>query len=87
MIITNDLILLKPDPDQLGNWIAAEANDEGARLFSESAYKQWQELSSKPDLIDYCNLVSRSIITTSPQMAFAIAQNKIRLRIDMGDKK
>ncbi|KTD74506.1 hypothetical protein [Legionella tucsonensis] len=87
MIITNDLILLKPDPDQPGNWIAAEANDEGARLFSESAYKLWQKLPSKPDLIDYCNSVSRSLITTSPQLVFGIAQNKIRLRIDAGDEK
>lgn len=87
MIITNDLILLKPDPDQPGNWIAAEKNDKGARLFSESVYEQWQGLPSKPDLIDYCNSVSRSIITTSPQMAFAIAQNKITLRIEAVHEK
>lgn len=64
-----------------------EKNDKGARLFSESVYEQWQGLPSKPDLIDYCNSVSRSIITTSPQMAFAIAQNKITLRIEAVHEK
>ncbi|WP_454782973.1 hypothetical protein [Legionella sp. WA2022007384] len=87
MIITNDLILLKPDPLQSGNWINAEQNDAGVRLFPESLYKQWKELPEKPDLVEYCNLNSKTQITTSPQMAFAIAQVKIQERVDACHKK
>ncbi|KTD67766.1 hypothetical protein Lste_0924 [Legionella steelei] len=92
MRITNDLILLKPDPDPAkpGNWVTAKPDDEGARLFSEKAYKQWQNLPStspKPDLIDYCKKNSKSQITTSPQLDFLVAQKNVEQKIALGQEK
>ncbi|HHT0593054.1 TPA: hypothetical protein ACTXXA_000146 [Legionella anisa] len=81
MIITNDLILLKPDSAQPGNWVAAEQNDEGARLFPENLYKQWGQLQHKPDLIDYCKLNAQTLIATSAHIDFAIAKNIVLERI------
>lgn len=97
MHITNDLILLKPDPNQPGNWIDANQNDDGARLFSEKAYKEWKALTSgpdpdaalspKPSLIDYCKAHSKSQITTSPQIDFLVAQKKVEQKIALGHQK
>ncbi|KTC82343.1 hypothetical protein Lche_0607 [Legionella cherrii] len=97
MHITNDLILLKPDPNQPGNWIDANQNDDGARLFSEKAYKEWKVLTSgpdpdaalspKPSLIDYCKAHSKSQITTSPQIDFLVAQKKVEQKIALGHQK
>ncbi|MCW8398690.1 hypothetical protein OQJ26_07795 [Legionella sp. PATHC038] len=99
MRITNDLILLKPDPNQPGNWIVANQDDEGARLFSEKAYKEWKALTSghgpdpdavlspKPSLIDYCKAHSKSQITTSPQIDFLVAQKKVEQKIALGHQK
>lgn len=87
MIITNDLILLKPDSAQPGNWVAAEQGDEGARLFPESLYKQWEQLQHKPDLIDYCKLNPQTLIATSAHLDFAIAKNMVLERIGACHKK
>lgn len=59
MIITNDLILLKPNPERPGdNWIPAEQGDEGAKLISDKLYNAWNTLAkdnpSSPRMIDYC---------------------------------
>lgn len=75
MVITNDLILLKPDPKQPGNWITAEQGDEGTRLFSESAYNQWKGLTLKPDLVEYCKTNSKTQIKASAQTEMAVARN------------
>ncbi|CAM2749248.1 Uncharacterised protein [Legionella steigerwaltii] len=92
MRITNDLILLKPDPNHQGNWIGAKQNDEGAKLFSEKVYKQWKSLAStpdtpKPDFIEYHTKNSKSQITTSPQIDFLIAQKKVEEKIALGQEK
>ncbi|QLZ70197.1 hypothetical protein FOLKNPGA_03002 [Legionella sp. PC1000] len=87
MIITNDLILLKPDSAQPGNWVAATQDDEGARLFPENLYKQWEQLQHKPDLIDYCKLNSKTQIATSAHLDFAIAKNIVLERIGACHKK
>ncbi|KTD39974.1 hypothetical protein Lpar_1291 [Legionella parisiensis] len=87
MIITNDLILLKPDPTQPGNWVAAEQGDEGVRLFPEGLFKQWEKLQHKPDLLDYCKLNSQTLIATSAHLDFAIAKNMVVERIGACHKK
>ncbi|MGC1181605.1 hypothetical protein [Legionella sp.] len=89
MLITNDLILLKPDPDSLTEkWLTAEAKDIGARLFSERAYKKWAALPTdelKQSLPDYCKTVKLQI-KTAAQIDFAIAQKQIKSRIESINK-
>lgn len=82
MVITNDLILLKPDPAANGKWIPAKQNDEGARLFSESLFNQWQESQDQSDLVDYCKSHSKSQIAASPQLKFGIAKHMMEERIE-----
>lgn len=59
MLITNDLVLLKPNPEQPGdNWIPAEQGDAGAELISEKLYNAWNTLAQNnpnpPKMLDYC---------------------------------
>ena len=89
MIITNDLILLKPNATKT-DWIAAEQGDNGARLFSEQVYKAWKALPNdelKPDLIAYSNEHASTQITTSAQIDFAIDQKDIGQRLTVCTRK
>ncbi|KTC90779.1 hypothetical protein OQJ18_15295 [Fluoribacter dumoffii] len=89
MRITNDLIIVKPDPAQPGNWIPGKRNDEGARLISAGPYKQWKALpdNDRPELIAYCNANSKTLITTSPQIDFLIAQKHVEHRVEACKEK
>lgn len=91
MIITNDLVLLKPNPTApKGPWLPAEQNDEGVKLISKSVYNQWLELpevESKPSLTVYHKENAQPIISTSAQIDFAIAQKHINKRLAKTEEK
>lgn len=91
MVITNDLILLKPDPSNpKGPWLAASKGDEGTTLISKSVYDKWLALpegAQKPEMLDYHKAHAKSIIKTSAQVDFAIAQKQVIRRIAITEAK
>ncbi|WP_133136875.1 hypothetical protein [Legionella rowbothamii] len=91
MVITNDLILLKPDPSNpKGPWLSAAKNDEGTKLISKSVYEKWlalPDVAEKPTLTEYYKDHAKAIITTSAQIDFAIAQKQIVKRLAVTEAK
>ena len=91
MVITNDLVLLKPDPkNPKGPWLPATQNDEGTKLISKSVYDKWlnlPEVADKPALMDYYKDHAKPIITTSAQIDFAIAQKQVVKRLAVTEAK
>ncbi|USQ14116.1 hypothetical protein J2N86_01935 [Legionella lytica] len=91
MVITNDLILLKPDPNnQKGPWLPAAKNDEGTQLISKSVYDKWLDIPEgpkKPAMLDYYKTHVKALIITSAQVDFAIAQKQIVKRLAVTEAK
>ncbi|MDR3501043.1 MAG: hypothetical protein P4L79_00495 [Legionella sp.] len=91
MVITNDLLLLKPDPSNpKGPWLPAAKNDEGTTLISKSVYDKWlalPEVAQKPALMDYYKEHAKPIIITSAQLGFAIAQKQVVKRLAVTEAK
>lgn len=88
-IITNDLILLKPDSNQSNTWIPAKQGDEGALLISSHAFEAWKHLQKTPNLtqeqleqkmlsLPDFNKKCPPLVKTSGEVDLAIALEKMR---------
>lgn len=88
-IITNDLILLKPDLNQSNTWIPAKQGDEGALLISSHAFEAWKHLQKTADLtqeqlkqkalsLPEFNKQCPPLVKTSGEVDLAIALEKMR---------
>lgn len=80
MVITNDLVLLKPNPEVTHeDWISAKQGDEGAVLISRANFVSWSRLKpdERPTLPDYNKAHANPQIATSAQIDITILQRKL----------
>ncbi len=80
MVITNDLVLLKPNLEaQHEDWIPAKPGDTGATLISRANFASWSKLplTDRPTLTDFNKSHASPKIATSAQIDIAIVQSKL----------
>jgi hypothetical protein len=80
MIVTNDLVLKKPDPNNPAQWVDATSEDSNAILISNYSYQEWckSKNSKKGTLPDYANEHKNpNPIKTSGEMDLAILMERL----------
>ncbi|WP_454782471.1 hypothetical protein [Legionella sp. WA2022007384] len=88
MIITNDLVLKKEDPEGSHHWIDAKPDDKGTILVSKRVFQGWSSGDEifapgqkRVSLQDYIKEFKfGSLINTSAEMDLAIAKEEINIR-------
>lgn len=79
MIVTNDLVLKKPDPNNPAQWVDATSEDSNAILISNYSYQEWSKdkNSEKGTLPDYGKTHSNpNPIKISGEMDLAILMER-----------
>ncbi|WP_199739227.1 hypothetical protein [Legionella qingyii] len=89
MIITNDLVLKKENPEGSHNWIDANPNDKGTVLVSKRVFDSWKKgheifNPGDPKAVPLHDFIEHfkfgSLIKTSAEIDLAIAKKEIEIR-------
>lgn len=89
MLITNDLVLKKEEPEGSHNWIDANPNDKGTVLVSKRVFDSWKKgheifTPGDPNAVPLHDFIEHfkfgSLIKTSAEIDLSIAKKEIEIR-------